>query len=91
MIAHRAKPSALGAFDQTLLFQRPMIHLDAPRRECEVFPLRFGHLVEIRRPVFRCAVCGKNAKHFDFSEAFEPRYRAVAARPRRLAVFRRQL
>jgi len=79
VIQHRAKSSALRAFDQTLLFQSAMIHLNAPRRFGLGFALGFGHRLQIRRPVFRRAVCGANAKHFDFSKAFEPADCPIAA------------
>ena len=77
---HRAQSSTLGAFNQALLFQRPMVHLDSPRRERKVFPLRFAHLFKTRRPIFRCAVCRANPKYFDPSETFEPTNSSIDAR-----------
>ena len=78
MIQHRAHPTALGAFDQTLLLQTAMIHFNPPRRECQLLAFRFCHSVEVRCPVFRCAVCGTNPKYFDFSKSFEPAGRSIS-------------
>ena len=80
VIQHRAQSSALSAFDQALLFQRPMIHLNPPRTLGLGFPLSFSHCSQIRRPVFRCVVCGANPKYPDFSKTFEPQNCAVTAR-----------
>ncbi len=79
LIHHPAKPSALGAFNQTLLFKGAMIHLNPPSTFGFDFPLSFGHLLKACRPVFRCAVCGANPKYFDLSETLEPDQRAVPA------------
>ncbi len=80
VIQHRALAAALSAFNQTLLFQRPMIHLDPPCRFGLDFPFGFSHRSQARRPVFRCAVCGANTKYFDLSKTFEPADCSVAAR-----------
>ena len=79
MIQHRAQATALGAFNQTLLFEGAMIHFNAPRTSGFGFPFRLGHFPKARRPVFRRAVCGADAKHFDLSETFEPHRCAVSA------------
>jgi hypothetical protein len=79
VIQHRAQSSALRSFDQALLFEGAMIHLNPPRSLGLRFPFRFGHLLEARRPVFRRAVYGADAKHFDFAESFKPNNRAIAA------------
>ena len=79
VIQHRAQPTALGAFNQTLLFEGAMIHLNAPRRERGSFSFCLDHLPAARRPVFRRAVCGANTEYFDFSETFEPNNRSVTA------------
>ena len=44
VIQYRAQTAALGAFNQALLFQSAMIHLNAPRRFGLRFSLGFGHL-----------------------------------------------
>ncbi len=79
MIQHGSQPTALRSFNQTLLFQRPMIHFNPPRAQGAGFPLRFGHLAQACRPVFRRVVCGADAKYFNLSETFEPADCAIAA------------
>ncbi len=79
VIQHGAHSAALRPFNQALLFQTAMIHFNPPRRESKLFAFGFGHLEKARRPVFRCAVCGTNPKHFDFSESLEPQERPVTA------------
>ncbi len=79
MIQHRAQPTALGAFNQTLLFKGAMIHLNAPRAFGLRFPFRFAHLLDARRPIFRRAVCSANTEYFDFSKPFEPHHCSIAA------------
>jgi len=79
VIQHRSKATALCPLNQTLLFQTAMVHLNPPRRESEFLALRLAHLGKVRRPVFRCAVCGANPKYFDFSKSFEPADCPVAA------------
>ncbi len=81
VIHYWAKPSALCAFNQTLLFQAAMIHLNPPRRLCKIFSFRFAHLLKARRPIFRRAVCRAEAEHLDFSKTFEPNHVAAAAKP----------
>ena len=79
VIQHRAQSAALSAFDKALLFQRPMIHFDPPRRFGLRFPFSFGHFFKARRPIFRCAVCSTNPEYFDLSKTFEPYNCSVAA------------
>ena len=79
VIQHGAQAAALRPLNQTLLFQTTVIHLNAPRRERRFLALRLAHPEKARRPVLRCAVCGANPKHFDFSKPFEPNNRPVPA------------
>ena len=72
VIQYGSQPSALGAFDQALLFKGAMLHLNAPRTFGGDFPLGFSHLLKTCCPVLRCAVCGANPKYFDLPETLEP-------------------
>lgn len=79
VIAHRTQPSALRAFNQTLLLQSAMIHFNSPRAFGLRYTLSFSHPVKARRPVFRCAVRGANPKYFNLTETFEPADCAITA------------
>ncbi len=79
VIQHGAQTAALRAFNQTLLFQSAMIHFNAPRAYGKIFPLHLAHCFKARRPVFRRAVCGKDAKYFDFAKSLEPNNRPPPA------------
>ncbi len=79
VIHHRTQSAALCSLNQTLLFQRPMIHFNPPCGTSKIFSFSFGHQLETCRPIFRRAVCGEDTKYFDFSKSFEPTQRAVAA------------
>jgi hypothetical protein len=81
VIHHGTIPSALGAFNQTLLFKSAMIHLNPPRAFGKDRPFRFAHRLKARRPVFRRAVCGALAEHFDFAETLEPNNCPPATQP----------
>ena len=79
VVQYGVSSSALRSFNQTLLFQSAMIHLNAPRRFGKAFAFRLAHRVETRRPVLRRAVCGTNPEYFDLSETFEPHDGSITA------------
>lgn len=72
VIKARLAATHLPPLNQTKLLDAAMILFDLPTIRSIFDAFKITDLDFITRPMFRCAVCGCQAKHFNESKIFEP-------------------